>query len=161
MTKPSFRPKSPLARLATCALFLTVLLFTACQKQESIEPTFSSIWEHRLSKSCANCHQPGAQADQANVHIDFRDKLAAYNGLLASYVKGLTGSTTCNSVKLVTGGFPEQSYLVGILVSAYNKNNFAGQIGCQPINDHIEGQYASPAEQEAILNWILSGAPYN
>lgn len=162
MTQFYDHTQKALVRYSTYALILLALMVSACQKQEdSIEPNFTSIWEKKLSTSCANCHQPGGNAYLANVLVDFRDKNATYNWLLSAQVQGMTGSSDCWSVRIITPGSPEQSYLIGILSSSYNKNNFAGKNGCQPITDHIESQYASSKEQEAILNWIQNGSQFN
>lgn len=160
MAQNRIRAQKKLAPFSFISLVLLALVFSACQKPEDdIQPNFSSIWDKKLSKSCANCHQPGGSAwEDYNIKVDFRDKASTYSWLVSDKV---VSNPNCTSIKIVTPWIPEQSYLAGLLISAYNKNNFGGQLGCKPDVEHIESLYASEKEQQAILTWIKEGAQNN
>ena len=145
-------------------LALTIIAFAiGCQKKEDEGTTFSTIYAQTLGKTsgCANCHAPGGSGTNQGAQLDFSTQALAYSTLTSKKVTGSSKSSTCGTVNIVTAGSPSNSYLAGAVVGSHNVNNFAGVSDCQPITDHINGNYASASEQEAIISWIQSGAKNN
>jgi hypothetical protein len=139
------------------------LLLSACGKStESTSGTFTQVYTNTLSRACIECHKPGTAAtDQDGVTLNFSTQATAFSTLLESTVRGASSTGTCGSVKIVTAGSVENSYLAGVLFTDYHKDNFAGVSGCTPYAVHLQNQNLSASEKTTILDWIRNGALNN
>lgn len=123
----------------------------------STATTFTEVYNASFSVTCVNCHNPG-HADYADTGLDFTNGDTAYNTMVNVLVSGPANPTTCGTVRRVNPGSAATSYLLGVLFSQDNTNNFAGVTNCRPPNAHIGYSNLSQAERTSIIAWINNGA---
>lgn len=147
------------------SLVLAALLLPGCGKkdEESYTPgTFTAVYNQTLKTACIECHVPsGAATVDSHVDLDFSSASAAYTSLTTQYATGDSTPASCTTVKVVDPGYPQNSYLAGVLLSSYNTNDFAGKTGCQPYTAHLIDQHLSADEQSSLISWIQGGALNN
>ncbi len=156
------RQTRKLLALMACA-FLSLLLTHCGNKAADISNNFSSIYATTFkTANCVFCHAPGTSTYVTKqVPIDFTTVTTAYSTLTGSNVSGISSIGTCSGVKIVSAGYPAQSYLAGVLFQSYATANFASKSGCTPYATHLSDQNISAAEQAAIIAWITAGALNN
>lgn len=126
------------------------------------DSTFTGIYNASFSVTCVNCHSPGASAYVDGVNIDFSTKSNARSDLQSRTVASPASPNSCPQVRIVVANDVANSYLMGVLFSQYNKNNFGGVNGCQPpYNSHLNHVNLSAQERVNIAAWISAGAPNN
>ncbi len=138
----------------------TVLL--SCSKApdgatSALTGTYDSLYTNvfNVSTKCKNCHQPGGSS---GVTLDFTNASNGYYDLITRGLEIPSNPSQCATVKRVSAGFPANSYLMGVLFSDYNANNFAGVSGCQPNVAHLSQVSMSASEKQALIDWITAGA---
>ncbi|MGK5083388.1 hypothetical protein WDW37_08775 [Bdellovibrionota bacterium FG-1] len=140
------------------------LLMMSCGQVASVTPdpvtaNFSSIYSHLFKTACIECHVPtGAATVAKGVQLDFTTQALAYATLTSGSVAAIDSVGKCPSVKLVVTGQVASSYLAGVLIQDYFKDNFAGVTGCTPYNVHLSDQNLTADEKTAIVSWIQNGA---
>ncbi len=151
-------------------LALTALTLTHCADKsnspsptQNVEPTFSSLYTHVLSKNCVGCHEPqGSATINANTTLNFTSLSLAYQTLTQGTSVGLAAniSAECSNVPLIVGGEPLSSYLLATLFIDYFKTDFYKQ-GCTPHSPSAHGATVNSNEKSAFVQWIQNGALNN
>lgn len=145
--------------LVGASLAWTLFSLSGCSPATSEESAnFASIYNTVLSGTCLNCHFPGGSAWQAGVTLDLSNMDNAYNDLLNRAVQNVSNPSQCMNVRRVQPGSPTTSFLMGVLFSDYNRNNFANVSGCQPSVAHLSYVSLSSAEKGNLATWINNGA---
>lgn len=149
------------ARTLAAGVVLIGILFSlsGCSPATSEESAnFTSIYNTVLSGTCVNCHFPGGSAWQSGVTLDLSNMDNAYNDLLNRAVQNVSNPSQCMNVRRVQPGSPTTSFLMGVLFSDYNRNNFANVSGCQPSVAHLSYVNLSSTEKGNLATWINNGA---
>lgn len=133
------------------------LVMSGCAKtaEESTATTFTEVYNASFSVTCVNCHTPGGSS---NTTLDFSSADTAYATLVGVAVSGPSSISTCGGVKRVAAGDATNSYLMGMLFTQDNRNNFGGSTNCQPPTNHRNFSNLSDAERTSIAAWINAGA---
>lgn len=151
------------ARSVVVAMVATLTLF-GCSKKENEAATFTQVYEvFSNTGNCVNCHSGSGQARAFpyNSQLDLSSRSLAYSGLTSLLVTS-ANTTGCSSVRLVTSGNSNASYLAGILLSSYTRSSFAGVSTCTPAySAHSGYMNLSQVDQEKISRWIDDGAKDN
>ncbi|HKJ87704.1 MAG TPA: hypothetical protein VKA48_04270 [Gammaproteobacteria bacterium] len=156
--------------LAGAALAAALLAGCGGNNQDSsgsVGPSLDSLWSARLS-SCSECHAPGRwQADgpDMNTQASFLADLKNKNQMDFSNW-GVVA--TCGSiVSYIVPGKPDQSLILGTLVSSYSGQISKDNGDCTTsYSVHATRHEALDAQQDADLidalkTWIADGAKDN
>ncbi len=145
-----------------CIASAWILIFTRCGSSPDPEPasgTFSNVYKTFQKKGCTECHTPGGAGFTAGSQLNLSSQATAYTSLTTLNVTATASVGTCGTVKLVSSGQPNQSYLTAVLLDSYNTSNFGGVTGCSPFNGHLTSSYTySDAEKTSLVDWITNGA---
>ena len=147
------------------ALFMAIILVNCGgDKDEStddtVQPTFSSLYNKVFVSACVSCHAPGESAyDTDGVIIDFRTAAQAYTDLTTRSSTG-PGSGVCNGTAYIAADAAD-SYLAAVVVEDVATSFNVG--GCTtPLATHYNGLTSlSAAEINALSQWINNGAQNN
>lgn len=155
--------KSRFLNLTTIILGAALALAGCSKKTDSLEVgTFGYVYQNTLKTACIECHVPsGAAYASHGVLLDFSTQDTAYSTLLAKNVTGSSSTGTCSGIRIVSPSTPTSSYILGVLISSYHINNFAGVSGCTPYANHLSDQNLSSEEQTSLIQWIQGGALNN
>lgn len=142
-------------------------LFVSCSNSVdsttgTVTGTWSSLYANVFSDSttCKDCHR-GAGSSSGITNLDFSSSSTSYNQLVNVIVSNPSSPASCNTIRRVDPNQPTKSFLMGLLFSDYNTNNFGGQSGCQPATTHysVHNVILSSTVKQAIIDWINAGAP--
>jgi hypothetical protein len=151
--------------VALLAVSSSIALLHGCggddeESSQNLE-SFDGLYSVYLKNCAGACHAPG-RASQANApNLDLSSADAAYASLQNPVDLGRT--TLCLSLRYVTAGKPEQSFLVALLDPTVNAA-FQAETGtnCDPKNHTIasggEADNPSAAVLEGLKGWIRAGA---
>ena len=128
------------------------------------EPKWSSLYATYLNK-CANCHAPGAPGRTSDIEatLDFSTAAKGFTSV-GGVASNLTGNqATCNGVRFVVAGHPEQSLLVASLDSPTRTSFVSGACDQDGVTDETVKQGSAPSAEwmTALKQWITSGAANN
>ncbi|MBX3017566.1 MAG: hypothetical protein KF767_06745 [Bdellovibrionaceae bacterium] len=135
---------------------LTLFLAGCAQQTDSNANSFTQVYNASFSVTCMNCHAGAGSSSGTN--LDFTSADAAYAGLINVAVQIPSNPSKCGGVRRVVPGDATNSYLLGVLFSEDNHNNFAGSNGCQPPTAHLSLVNLSAAERSSLQAWINAGA---
>lgn len=149
--------RSDILLLTLAAGAVATLFMAGCAQQtDSNANSFQQVYDASFSVTCMNCHSGAGSSSGTN--LDFTSADAAFAGLINVAVQIPSNPSKCGGVRRVVPGDATNSYLMGVLFSEDNRNNFAGSSGCQPPTTHLSLVNLSAAERSSIMAWINSGA---
>jgi hypothetical protein len=141
---------------AVSILAVTMVFLVSCSKPDD-SSQFTAVYQTLNSNNCIGCHSSTGAATAAGVQLDFSSQALAYATLTTKTVTGTSSSGICAGVPIIVAGNASSSYLVAVLIASAAHTNFY-KSGCTPYNGHLSDTNISPADQQAIMNWIQNGA---
>lgn len=149
----------------TFSLSLSIIFLASCSKKEdTMNPTYATLYSEVFSKRCVECHRPGGQAYQNSANLDFSTSSTGYNSMVGVSVSGITTiAGGCTGRKIVQASQPTNSYILGTFFSDYGLGGSTfGGAGCSPYN-HTGFANSVPTSREktALVEWISKGALNN
>lgn len=148
---------------------LPLLFLISCSTQEDeVEPTFSSLWEHRFSSCGTSCHSSNA-SDGTELGPDLTTKSGFYTNLVnktvnADYPAWVAVKTSdCNDSKFINPGDSDSSSLAASLIQSKSVTLAAAESCNTAFNLHaVTNDTISDLDvAKALVDWIDAGAANN
>jgi hypothetical protein len=135
---------------------------------QSVEPTFTSLWDHLFSGCGVNCHGPdssdgtqfGPDLTSMNTFLDHTVKLNVNNNF-PDWASVKTGD--CNDVNFITPSNADQSTVAASLILSISDKLAASDSCVTSFNLHEVNRVTitDKAVENALVNWINNGAQNN
>ncbi len=148
---------------------LPLLLLISCSEDSSkVEATYSSLWDNRFSSCGVTCHSDiaddGTQlgpflVTRAGFYDNLFNKSVAVN--YPAWLAQKSGN--CNTQKFIAPGNANTSTLAASLIQSVS-NTLKANTGCDSsYNLHVANnvEITDKDLENALINWINSGAPNN
>jgi hypothetical protein len=135
---------------------------------QSVEPTFTSLWDHLFSGCGVNCHGPDSSDG-----TQYGPDLTSMNSFLSNTIKQNVNndflawanvkSGNCNDVNFITPGNADRSTVAASLILSISDRLAASDNCVTSFNLHEVNRVTitDKAVANALVNWINNGAQNN
>jgi hypothetical protein len=135
---------------------------------QSVEPTFTSLWDHLFSGCGVNCHGPGSSDG-----TQYGPDLTSMNSFLANTINRNVNTDfpawasvktgDCNNVNFITPGNADRSTVAASLIQSISDRLTASDDCNTSFNLHEVNRVTitDQAVANALVDWINNGAQNN